>query len=37
MIKHVIIKLYLIKLRILFKPLTNQTIVTAIWDVIIVI
>ena len=35
MIKHVIIKLYLIKLRILFRIITNQTIVTTIWDVII--
>jgi len=35
LIKTVIIKLYVIKLRIVFKPLTNKTIVTTIWDVII--
>jgi hypothetical protein len=35
-LRTVIIKLYLIKLRILFKHLTNQIIVTTIWDVIIV-
>jgi len=36
LIKTVIIKLYLIKLRIVFRIITNQTIVTTTWDVIII-
>jgi len=35
LIKTVIIKLYVIKLRIVFKPLTNKIIVTTMWDVFI--